>query len=390
MSDKDLMELPMSQGNFNELWEDIAFRQLVMELPRANSDAWLSAALPDGPFTEGFDLDLPINNDGDVTPAEEAPVVENQPPSANVVPTTTDYPGEYGFQLCFNQSSMTKSATSTYSPMLNKLYCQLAKTCPVDVLVGREPPPGALLRLTVIYKKSEHVSEVVIRCPHHQSIAENNEGVSHRRHLVRVEGSQRAQYHEDLHTRRHSVTLPYESPQLGSVGTTILLNYMCNTSCMGGMSRRPILTIMTLETYDGQVLGRQCFEVRVCACPGRDRKTEEENLKKITGEKSTGTKRKHQIQDQLKEPHPIPDPGSSKKRKADSSTDDEIYVLPVRGKDRFEMLKKINSSLELMDVMPVTEQEKYRQKRNASKNKQPCIQPKSGKKLLLKGKSDSE
>lgn len=64
-----------------------------------------------------------------------------------------------------------------YSQILNKLYCQLAKTCPVDVLVGREPPQGAMLRATAIYKKSEHVSEVVIRCPHHQSVAENNEGL---------------------------------------------------------------------------------------------------------------------------------------------------------------------------------------------------------------------
>ncbi|KAL1270847.1 hypothetical protein QQF64_029863, partial [Cirrhinus molitorella] len=261
-----------------------------------------------------------------------------------------------------------------YSQLLNKLYCQLAKTCPVDVLVGREPPKHAMLRATAIYKKSEHVSEVVIRCPHHQSVAENNEGVFHRSHLIRVEGSQRVQYHEDPNTKRHSVTLPYESPQLGSVVTTILLNFMCNSSCMGGMNRRPILTILTLETFDGQVLGRRCFEVRVCACPGRDRKTEEDNLKKITGEMVTGTKRKRQISDQLKEALPAAGPEST----------DEIYILHIRGKERFEMLRTINASLELMHMMPAADQEKYRQKRNALKPDQASLQPKSGKKLLVK------
>ncbi|XP_026119738.1 cellular tumor antigen p53, partial [Carassius auratus] len=272
-----------------------------------------------------------------------------------------------------NCSSLDRKALQNhYSQLLNKLYCQLAKTCPVDVLVGREPPKGTMLRATAIYKKSEHVSEVVIRCPHHQSIAENNEGVSHRSHLIRVEGSQRVQYHEDPNTRRHSVTLPYESPQVGSVVTTILLNFMCNSSCMGGMNRRPIFTILTMETFDGQVLGRQCFEVRVCACPGRDRKTEEDNLKKITGETVTGTKRKHQIPDPLKEVLPAAEPESA----------DEIYIIHIRGKERFEMLRTINASLELLHMMPVADQEKYSQKRNTITFDQASLQAKSGKKHL--------
>ncbi|TSK82202.1 Cellular tumor antigen p53 [Bagarius yarrelli] len=337
------LEMTLSQDTFEQFWNDagsnMGLTDLIAELPRADSDAWLTAALPDGTFSENFDLELTVDPESaDVT----APVLDSLPPPAAVVPSTSDYPGEYGFQLRFNQSSTTKSVTSTYSKSLNKLYCQLAKTCPVDVLLEKGPPQGAVLRATPIYKKPEHVSEVVLRCPHHQNIAENNEDVAHRSHLIRIEGSLKCQYFEDPNTKRQSVTVPYESPQLGSEGTTILLNFMCNSSCMGGMNRRPILTIMTLETHDGQVLGRCCFEVRVCACPGRDRKTEEENPNKKMLKTATGIKRKFPgMESQVS-----PTAESSKKIKAEkihSSSEEEIFLLQSSS-DLYQMRFKLNLS----------------------------------------------
>ncbi|KAH0624225.1 hypothetical protein JD844_007796 [Phrynosoma platyrhinos] len=50
-----------------------------------------------------------------------------------------------------------------------------------------------------------------------------------------------------------------------------------------------------LVRKNGQVLGRRCFEARICACPGRDRKADEDSIRKQQVSDSTkngdGTKR---------------------------------------------------------------------------------------------------
>lgn len=60
----------------------------------------------------------------------------------------------------------------------------------------------------------------------------------------------------------------------GTEWVTNLFQFMCFSSCVGGLTRRPIQIIFTLE-HSGIVLGRQAIEIRICACPGRDRKNEE-------------------------------------------------------------------------------------------------------------------
>ncbi|GLD70870.1 cellular tumor antigen p53-like protein [Lates japonicus] len=365
--------LAMSQDSFQQLWDTVATPS-ISTIPAAmtmDQETWR----PDG------QMDIMLINEHVLTDGFDENLFENLPPEmmtkdgvtppASTVPVTTDYPGEYDFQLRFQKSGTAKSVTSTYSELLNKLYCQLAKTSPVEVLVSKEPPQGAVLRATAVYKKTEHVADVVRRCPHHQ----NEDAAEHRSHLIRVEGSQRAQYFEDPHTKRQSVTVPYEPPQLGSEMTTILLSFMCNSSCMGGMNRRPILTILTLETTEGLVLGRRCFEVRVCACPGRDRKTEEDNRTKM----QNGTK-----QTKKRKSNPAPDTTSVKKSKSASSAEEEdkdVFVLHVRGRERYEMLKKINDGLELLD----------KESKTKSKVKQEVPVPSCGKRLLQRGeRSDSD
>ncbi|OWK05994.1 hypothetical protein Celaphus_00012600, partial [Cervus elaphus hippelaphus] len=246
-----------------------------------------------------------------------------------------------------------------YSTELKKLYCQIAKTCPIQIKVMTPPPQGAVIRAMPVYKKAEHVTEVVKRCPNHELSREFNEGqIAPPSHLIRVEGNSHAQYVEDPITGRQSVLVPYEPPQVGTEFTTVLYNFMCNSSCVGGMNRRPILIIVTLETRDGQVLGRRCFEARICACPGRDRKADEDSIRKQQVSDSTkngdGTKRPFR-----QNTHGIQMTSIKKRR----SPDDELTSMQSQSSygNSSPPLNKMNS----MNKLPSVSQLINPQQRNA-------------------------
>uniref|UniRef100_A0A3B3RT80 Cellular tumor antigen p53 n=1 Tax=Paramormyrops kingsleyae TaxID=1676925 RepID=A0A3B3RT80_9TELE len=296
------------------------------------------------------------NGENSLPPSSILPPVTEprHEPSSTSLLSTTAFSGELGFQLCFPASGVAKSVTFTYSLDLKKLFCQIGKLCPVEVQLDHPPPQGTILRATAVYKSPEHRGLVVRRCPHHEQTNENNDDSTPRSHLIRVGGCLQARYVEDGNMK--SVVVPYEHPQPGSDGTTVLYSYMCNSSCKGGMNRRPILTIITLETPNGQLLGRQCFEVRVCACPGRDRKSEEDKLRKMNEkpEVKTAPKAKRRIKE-------VSDPASQEKtcKQVKHASSEEVFLLEVHGKERFAMMKKINDALTLMDLLPPADRDKY-------------------------------
>ncbi|KAG9481964.1 hypothetical protein GDO78_010933 [Eleutherodactylus coqui] len=282
---------------------------------------------------------------------------------APVIPSNTDYPGPHSFEVTFQQSSTAKSATWTYSPLLKKLYCQIAKTCPIQIKVSSPPPPGTVIRAMPVYKKAEHVTEVVKRCPNHELGRDFNDGqAAPASHLIRVEGNNLSQYVDDPVTGRQSVMVPYEPPQVGTEFTTILYNFMCNSSCVGGMNRRPILIIITLENRDGQVLGRRSFEGRICACPGRDRKADEDHFREQAALNETAAKNGNankRSESCKQSPQGVPALGTNIKKRRHGEED--IYYVPVRGRENFEILMKIKESLELVELVPQQLVDSYRQ-----------------------------
>ena len=278
-------------------------------------------------------------------------------PNPLAVPSSTSFPGKYGFGISFEkQTKETKSTTWTYSPALHKLFVRMATCCPIRFQTSVAPSAGCVIRATPVYSRPEHVKEVVRRCPNHSSCTgDQNEGHPAPTHLVRCQHSQ-AYYCEDSFSGRLSVTIPYEQAAAGTPWVVNLFQFMCFSSCVGGLNRRPIQVIFTMEE-DGQVVGRQAVEVRICACPGRDRKTEEDAVN----------------------PHKRP-----VKRAAPSSInidskrqctgDNDVFTLTVVGKDNYEMLCKIRDSLDLAAMIPQAQVSAYRQQGQQETQQQSHLQ----------------
>ncbi|XP_072035550.1 tumor protein 63-like [Amphiura filiformis] len=291
---------------------------------------------------------VPSDYSADVTPP---PPAFTPPPSSGAasqsLPSNVNYPGDYEFMIYLGQPTPTaaKSVSWTYSNALKKLFVDKDKPCPIQFKTTKAPPAGSYIRAMPIFKKPEHIQQVVKRCPNHASCVQNDLTAYH---LV-MSSDPSSQYVEDPNTGRLSVIVPYNVPQVGTEYSQYLYTFKCFLSCVGGLNRRQIQVVFTLET-NGQILGRQVIDVRVCACPGRDRKGEE----KCQNEKQS--KKPSKRASKVTSSFEVTTIGG-KKRKTE---DEQIYTIFVKGKEKYDLLMKIKESLDLMEYLTPTQIQAYK------------------------------
>ncbi|XP_068675287.1 tumor protein p73-like isoform X12 [Montipora foliosa] len=286
------------------------------------------------PFGQQFHCNT--YNDGSATASSSSPqgMYMSRLPT---IPSTTEYPGDWGFEISFGPltESASKSATWTYSDVCKKLYVNLASFCPIKFKTRMQPPSGTVLRAVAVFKGSTNLHDVVKRCPNHME--SSSDGSAPKDQFIRS-NNPAAHYHTCPESMRHSVMLPYNGPQVGTEFVTEMFAFMCFSSCASGPSRRPVEVIFTLEK-DGQTLGRRVVEIRVCACPGRDRKSDE---KAVCGEPTSS----QGVGKRARRGSGNKGPGAKRRRTSSRTSSEEEYVVTTRNRHVYELLMDFKEKLE--------------------------------------------
>lgn len=265
--------------------------------------------------------------------------------ASKLLPSNKPWAGEYNFEINLETcgENAEKSISWTYSQSLNKLYVDREKKCPINFKTSTRPPEGTILRVMPIFQKVANMQDVVKSCPHHVG----PEGEPSANHIVMCLDPA-TNYETDPTTGRHSLTLPYTEPQAGNNYLQHLFMFKCFISCVGGLNRRPIQLIFTLE-HRGNIIGRQVLDIRICACPGRDRKADEKNK---GGKPKKGSKRTKQITQTVEI--------TSLRNKKPKLDNKEVFYIRVDGREKYEILMKLKEALDLMDHVTPEQKEAYR------------------------------
>ncbi|XP_053617166.1 tumor protein 63 [Plodia interpunctella] len=188
-------------------------------------------------------------------------------------PTRSSYKGPYEFGVMIN-GAHTHKKKFLWSTKLQRMYVDAECDFPLIFSWSAGAPQPAFVRAVVVFRDEDQSQHRVETCVNHKSIlmTKNLPDCQLRNvlHSSREPGAADVQYSGGA-DEWYSTVVRFDN----GLSTTHAYRFICKNSCTGGINRRAISIIFTLENLSGTVLGREKMSVRVCACPRRDMRAEE-------------------------------------------------------------------------------------------------------------------
>ena len=250
-------------------------------------------------------------------------------------------PGHYNFTVRPGLNSHTqkneltqKSVEFKFSTKLNCLYVKKLAVCPFGISTSDVPPEGSRVKIHVF--SADNVP--VMRCKAHTSASSNFEGVHFVSpwHFMRCDNDSSV-YHCD-ESGELSIYLPYIKPECVAENVENVAFLCSSQHCI----KKQLFIKFSLMNCD-EILGYQIFGLHVCSSPGRDYFNHE------AGKTSIKRRRKN--------PAGNDDPGRPSETALPPSQ--ERYQLLIKKEWICQYILKINRGLDLMEAVPLEDQERY-------------------------------
>ena len=262
----------------------------------------------------------------------------------------TDWPGDFRFKLRLPASG--KAREPQYSAILNKLY--IAQNRAVTLTLSTSAPTTASfsLRAQLAFTSPDHQKDPVRVCYQHSHTGggtpRTDALASHILRLTAGEPLVDVKYLHFTDTGKHAVLVsPLPPPAPGTTTVPITIRFTDLSSCPGGINRREIAVVFTLES-EGRVVGRKVLPVRVCTCPKRDRQHDEkERGSGSSSGRAPGDKRAPptQLRETLVQTRSQGAAGEVQ-QPSTSGVADEFWVL-ARGPENYKALRQVRLIFQL-------------------------------------------
>jgi hypothetical protein len=164
-----------------------------------------------------------------------------------------------------------KAAPWTFSELMNKLFVDKEKTCPVDFRTTIPAQLQGQFRVVVYvsFAGLQDVHEPVRPCRTHSRNDPEKPLMSCNHPGAKAE----------IRDRQNAAVFPLDGNNAGQLSAAAGFTFTCWNTCPSLKNKknqiRPLKLHFRLETRSGQMVDEKAVDLKLCSCPGRDIKTEE-------------------------------------------------------------------------------------------------------------------